>query len=105
MSEWVKACSKGSLGPEEALRFDYRGKTYAIFCGPDGGFYATDGLCTHEAVHLADGLVIDFTVECPKHNGIFDIVSGEPKGPPVCKKLQTYPVKVSDDSVLVAIPD
>lgn len=104
MSEWVKACSKGSLRPEEARRFDHSGKTYAIFCGPDGQFYATDGLCTHESVHLANGLVIDFTIECPKHNGIFDFVTGEPKGPPVCKKLQTYPVKISDDDVFVAIP-
>ena len=38
----------------------------------DDEYYATDGLCTHEQVHLADGLVMDNIIECPKHNGRFD---------------------------------
>ncbi len=104
MSKWVKACSADDLQPEEVVRFDHEDGTYAIYCGPDEKYYATDGLCTHEAVHLAGGLVIDFTIECPKHNGIFDFVSGAPQAPPVCKKIQTYPVKVSDNDIYIELP-
>ena len=49
-------------------------------CGadnPDDAFFCTDGLCTHESVHLADGLVMDHVIECPKHNGQFDYRTGE----------------------------
>ena len=40
-------------------------------------FYATDGMCTHEDVHLEDGLVMDDEIECPMHQGIFNIKTGE----------------------------
>ena len=56
--------------------------------------FATDGLCTHEQFHLADGLVMDDIIECPKHNGRFNYKTGEAKGAPVCVNLRTYPVKV-----------
>jgi 3-phenylpropionate/trans-cinnamate dioxygenase ferredoxin component len=38
------------------IRFDHGGRTFAIYRSPDDAFFATDGLCTHEQVHLADGL-------------------------------------------------
>ena len=40
-------------------------------------------------------------IECPKHNGRFDIRTGEAKGAPVCVDLQTYPVKVEGGRVFV----
>jgi 3-phenylpropionate/trans-cinnamate dioxygenase ferredoxin subunit len=64
-------------------------------------FYATDGLCTHEKVHLADGLVMDNIIECPKHNGRFDYRNGAAKGAPACVNLKTYPVKVEAGKVLI----
>ena len=87
------------------MRFDHGAKTYAIYRGPDDRFYVTDGLCTHEAVHLADGLVIDTIVECPKHNGRFDYTTGRAKGAPVCVDLRTYPVKLEDGKVLVDLAE
>ena len=57
------------------IRFDHGGRTFAIYRADDE-FFATDGLCTHEKVHLADGLVMDDIIECPKHNGRFDYPDG-----------------------------
>lgn len=101
MSNWVQACAADDLEPESARRFDHGARTYAIYRSPEDGFYATDGLCTHEAIHLADGLVMDNVVECPKHNGLFDYTTGRAKGAPVCVNLRTYPVKVEGGRVLV----
>ena len=39
--------------------------------------------------------------ECPRHNGRFDIRTGEPKGGPVCVRLGTYPARVESRRVLV----
>jgi len=47
------------IDQEDGIRFDSGGRTFAIYCSPDNLFFATDGLCTHEKVHLADGLVIE----------------------------------------------
>jgi 3-phenylpropionate/trans-cinnamate dioxygenase ferredoxin reductase subunit len=77
VADWVVACSVDDIEEEDVLRFDHEGRTYAIYRSPDGDFFATDGLCTHESVHLADGLVMDNIIECPKHNGRFDYRTGE----------------------------
>ncbi len=101
MSQWVEACATDDIDEEDVLRFDHGAKTYAIYRSPDDQFFATDGLCTHEAIHLADGLVMDNIIECPKHNGRFDYTTGQAKGAPVCVNLKTYPVKVEGDKVLI----
>ena len=75
--------------------------TYAVYHSPDGQFYATDGVCTHEHTLLADGLVMGHIIECPKHNGRFDYRTGEGKGAPITVDLRTYPVKVEDGTVFI----
>ena len=42
-------------------------------------------------------------IECPKHNGRFDIRTGEAKGAPVCVDLQTFPVKVEGSEIYVGL--
>lgn len=100
---WVDACAVDDIAPEDVIRFDHGARTFAIYRSPENRFYATDGLCTHEKVHLADGLVMDEIIECPKHNGQFDYRTGKALRAPVCVDLQTYPVKVEGGRVLIDI--
>jgi 3-phenylpropionate/trans-cinnamate dioxygenase ferredoxin subunit len=101
MADWIRVCAVEDVDLEDVLRFDHAGRTFAIYRAPEGGFYASDGFCTHEQAHLADGLVMDHIIECPKHNGRFDYRTGAAKGAPVCINLQTYAVKVDGDNVLI----
>ena len=103
MSDWVEVCDRDEIDEEDVIRFDHAGKTFAIYRSPDDTFHATDGLCTHEKVHLADGLVMDDIIECPKHNGRFSYKTGEARGAPVCVDLKTYPVKVEGGSVFIRV--
>lgn len=104
MSEsWVAACAVGAIEQEDVIRFDHGGRTFAIYRSGDDAYFATDGLCTHELVHLADGLVMDDIIECPMHNGRFNYKTGEAKGAPACVNLQTYPVKIEAGKVLVQL--
>lgn len=103
MSQWIEACGVDDVEEEDLIRFDHEGRTFAIYRSPEEQFYATDGLCTHEQVHLADGLVMGHIIECPKHNGRFDYRTGEARGAPVCVNLRTYPVRVENDRVLIDI--
>ena len=103
MSGWVEVCDRDEIDEEDVIRFDHAGKTFAIYRSPDDTFHATDGLCTHEKVHLADGLVMDDIIECPKHNGRFNYKTGAARGAPVCVDLKTYPVKVEGGSVFIRV--
>ena len=102
-SVWVDVCDAGDIDEEDVIRFDHDGRAFAIYRSPGDAYYATDGLCTHERVSLADGLVMDHIIECPKHNGRFDYRSGEAKGAPVCVNLRTYPVRLEGGRVLIKI--
>lgn len=104
MSKWVRTCAVDDVELEGVKRFDAGDLTLAIYRSPKGDFFATDGHCTHEQVHLADGLVIDYTIECPKHSGLFDYRTGEALAPPVCVHLQCFKVKIEDGSVFVELP-
>ncbi len=101
MSNWVDACAADEIEAEDVRRFDHGDSTYAIYRTADDKYHATDGLCTHELVHLADGLVMDCTIECPMHNGRFDFTTGKAQGAPVFVDLKTYPVKVENGRVMI----
>ncbi len=111
MADWIEACSVDAVDEEDVIRFDHEGRSFAVFHAPGGQFFATDGLCTHERVHLADGLVMDDIIECPKHNGRFNyrtwksrLLAGLPEtGAPVCVDLKTYPVKVEAGTVFIRL--
>ncbi len=102
MSTWIEVGPLDDIDDEDVKRFDHRGKTYAVY-HVDGRVYASDGLCTHEHVHLCDGLVMEHVIECPKHNGRFDIRDGRPLGAPVCVALKTYPAKVEGGTVYIQV--
>ncbi|MCY3879698.1 MAG: MocE family 2Fe-2S type ferredoxin [Rhodobacteraceae bacterium] len=103
MAEWVEACAAEDIEAEDLIRFDHGDFTYAIYRSPNDRFYCTDGLCTHEQVHLADGLVMDNIIECPKHNGRFDYRTGKARGAPACVDLNVYPTKVENGRVFIQI--
>ena len=100
---WIAVCAVGDIDLEDVMRFDHGGQTCAIYRAPDGAFFATDGLCSHEQVHLADGLVMDHVIECPKHNGRFNYRTGEALRAPVCINLRCHQVRVTAGQVQLAI--
>ena len=101
MSKWIQACRSEDIEPEDVVRFDHGGLTYAIYRSPDDEYFCTAGFCTHEQAHLADGLVIDEIIECPKHNGRFDYRTGKAKSAPACVDLRTYEVKVESGVIYI----
>jgi MocE subfamily Rieske [2Fe-2S] domain protein len=98
---WLEICASGFLKKEDVIRFDHEQKTYAIYRLADGLLHATDGVCTHGSTHLADGLVKGKLIECPKHNGRFDITDGSPQRRPVCIALKTYQVREQDGKIFL----
>ncbi len=100
--EWVAAADVAGIDEDDVTRVDVAGRVLAIY-HVDGAFYATDGMCTHEAACLADGFVFDGAIECPLHQGRFDIRSGKALSPPVSRDLRTYPVKVEGTTVFVCL--
>jgi len=100
---WLAVCRVQDIDEEDVAQFEYGGKIYAIYHTPSG-FYATDGICTHENAYLAGGLVIGEIIECPRHQGRFHIPTGKAKAAPACINLQTYPTKIEADQIHLGLP-
>ena len=100
MNDWIRVCAADEIDEEDLSRIDHAGRTFCVY-NTEKGFYATSGHCTHEEQHLEDGMVIGTVIECPLHQGRFDIVTGKALSAPVCDDLKTYPVKLENGDVFI----
>ena len=58
--------------------------------------FALKDLCTHGNAKLSDGYVEDGCVECPLHQGRFDVVTGRAVGVPCTQDVRTFALSVED---------
>lgn len=70
----------------------------------DGVPYATDNICTHGAARLCEGFLEGFEIECPLHQGRFDVRTGQATGPPVTEDIKAYAARIEDGKVFVLLP-
>jgi 3-phenylpropionate/trans-cinnamate dioxygenase ferredoxin subunit len=96
-------CATDDIELEDVIPFATDEKQYAIYRSENDEFYASDGHCTHEQALLCDGLVLDGSIECPRHNGRFDFRTGRALEAPAIVDLRTYPVRVVDGYVHVDV--
>jgi 3-phenylpropionate/trans-cinnamate dioxygenase ferredoxin component len=101
---WVPVARADEIEEEDVIEVEVERRVLCVYRTKDG-YFASDGICTHEHAHLADGLVMGNIIECPKHQGRFDVRDGATKGPPASIPLCTYPVKVEDGTVHVDLGD
>ena len=69
-----------------------------------GRLFALSNVCSHEWAYLSEGWLKEesLEVECPLHEGRFDLQSGRPTKLPPDEPVPAYTVKVEGDDVLVA---
>ena len=103
MANWTRACATTDIDLEDMIRVDHGTQTFGIVRSPEDEFFATDGICSHEHLHLCDGLVMDGAIECPKHSATFDYRTSEATRAPACINLKTWPVKVDAGEVYIEI--
>jgi 3-phenylpropionate/trans-cinnamate dioxygenase ferredoxin subunit len=102
--EWIKVASATELGDDEAKTVKVGASAVALY-RMGGEFFATQAVCTHATALLSEGYIEDGCIECPLHQGRFDLASGAPKAPPVTEPVRVYPVKSENGKVYVDLPD
>ncbi|MBK9713586.1 MAG: non-heme iron oxygenase ferredoxin subunit [Kouleothrix sp.] len=104
MPSFVKIAAVDDIPADSMRAFVYDGQRIAIYRVGES-FYATSDICSHEYAELSEGFLDadDCTVECPLHGSRFDIRSGAALTLPAFQPIQTYPVRVEGDDVLVEL--
>jgi nitrite reductase (NADH) small subunit len=99
---WIRLAPSSALTVGEAVQVDVDGDLVALFHTLDG-MHAVSGFCLHAGGPLAEGEVSAGVVTCPWHSWRYDLRTGQridrPGG-----RLATYPVRVSDGSIWLALP-
>ena len=98
---WTPACP-ADIAPGECKGLVVNGANIAVF-NIDGQFHATSNVCTHHFALLSEGYVDVDVIECPLHQGRFNIWTGEAEGEPVTRGIRVFPVRVEAGEVLVDV--
>ena len=95
MSErsWFRALPLAELEVGWVSLASVAGRQYALYDTPDG-LRATIAQCSHAGALLTDGYFDGFTIECPLHQGCFDVRTGAATGTPATRSLRTVNVRV-----------
>jgi 3-phenylpropionate/trans-cinnamate dioxygenase ferredoxin subunit len=101
---WHEVPEAQALGEEEAVGVKVGGRDIAL-CRSGGSLHAIDNVCTHQYALLSEGYVEDGCIECPLHQGRFDLKTGAPKGAPVTEPVRVYPVRSDGGKAYIEIPD
>ncbi len=102
MPNWVDALAADALPEDDVTGVAVAGRDLALFT-VGAAVYATDNLCTHGHARLCDGFLEGHEIECPLHQGRFDVRNGQPTCAPVTEAVRSYPVKVEGGRVFVQI--
>ena len=97
---WTDLMSMDDTFEGEVVRLDTGNKNLAVY-NVDGNLYCTDNVCTHGNALLSDGFLEGHEIECPFHQGRFDIRDGRVMCDPVDKPIKTNPIKAEDGRVFI----
>lgn len=96
----VALCATTEIAEDEPRQVERDGMTYAVFQRGDEYFVTADQ-CTHGPGYLSEGAVIGDEIECPFHQGRFDLRTGQPTLPPCFEPVRVWTVHVVDGEIRI----
>jgi nitrite reductase/ring-hydroxylating ferredoxin subunit len=75
-----------------------------VFCHTREGVFALDNICTHAHARMCEGRLRGTKLICPLHGASFDVRDGRVLGSPAVIPLPTYPVRVVNGTIEIALP-
>jgi naphthalene 1,2-dioxygenase ferredoxin component len=95
---WTPVAGLADFAASDAIAVVAAGKEIAIYL-VDGAVFATANRCTHGDARLCDGFLEHHEIECPHHQGRFDVRSGAATAAPAEVALATWPARIVDGRV------
>ncbi|MFM2346681.1 MAG: 3-nitrotoluene dioxygenase ferredoxin component [Pseudomonadota bacterium] len=103
MSEnWIVAAARDDVPEGDVIGVRVDGREIALY-EVEGEIHASDNLCTHGAARMSDGFLEGREIECPLHQGRFDVCTGRALCAPLTADLRIYPVRIEGGQVLLKL--
>lgn len=104
MSEnWHRVAEAAEI-PDGRLRSFRAGGRDVVVCNSREGWFALDDICTHAYARMHEGRLRGCRLICPLHGASFDVRDGSVLGAPATTPLATFPVRIVDGWIEVALP-
>ena len=103
MANYIEVANLEQLPPGRGTTVSIEGKDIALF-NVDGTVYAMDDTCLHQGVSLGISKLDGKIVTCRGHGWKYDVTTGSTYPVPGVG-VATYPVKVVDGKIMVAIDE
>jgi naphthalene 1,2-dioxygenase ferredoxin component len=101
-AQWIDATAADDVPEDDVIGIIVDGRDIALY-NASGEIFATDNICTHGQARLCEGFLEGHEIECPLHQGRFDVRTGQPTCAPVTEAIRSYPIRVEAGRVLIAL--
>ena len=102
--EWRRVAGAQDIDKGKTLCVEAGGREI-LLCHTASGLFAVDNLCSHAAERLCGGKLKGHRIHCPLHGAAFDVRDGSALSRPASVALQTFPVEIQGEDVLLAWTD
>jgi len=101
-TQWTDAAAMDDVPADDVIGILVAGRDIALY-NAGGEIFATDNTCTHGQARLCEGFLEGHEIECPLHQGKFDVRTGQPSCAPVTEAIRSYPVRIEGGRVFLAL--
>jgi nitrite reductase/ring-hydroxylating ferredoxin subunit len=102
----VRVCHRGDVAAGSMKSVEPNGVPVLI-ARVGERFFAVGDVCSHARSRLSDGYLDEktCTVECPTHNAVFSLATGEALEFPADEPIPTYGIEFAGDDLYIDLPD
>ncbi|MDP5218539.1 non-heme iron oxygenase ferredoxin subunit [Ruegeria sp. 2205SS24-7] len=97
---WRDVIEVTRLEKNWVTRVEVGSRIIALYDTPSG-IYASLALCNHGGADLCDGYFDGHVIECPLHQGAFDVRDGRPVSAPATRAMRMFEARVENGMVQV----
>jgi naphthalene 1,2-dioxygenase system ferredoxin subunit len=101
-TQWIDATAMDEVPQDDVIGIVVAGRDIAMY-NAGGEIFATDNICTHGHARLCEGFLEGHEIECPLHQGKFDVRTGQPTCAPATEAIRSYPVRIEGGRVWLAL--
>lgn len=98
--DWRDVIAESELEKNWVTRVEVGRRLIAVYDSPSG-VYASLALCNHGGADLCDGYFDGHVIECPLHQGAFDVRDGRPVAAPATRPMRVLETRVERGMVQV----
>ena len=99
---WIRAAALAEVKERRVMDAEVGGEEIALYW-VDDAVYATHNICTHAFARLSEGYLDGDCIECPIHQALFNVKTGEVVAPPAYDPVKTFACRIEGDDVLVDV--